>query len=117
MWPASGTLGPIAVNDGVHSLEFVNDTLGFRVRQVVNVKNGQMTSVSIPVPSSRVNINAIPWAEVTIDGVAAGETPIANVSLRIGTHEVVFRHPQLGERKQTIVVKVGPLLRISQTFQ
>jgi hypothetical protein len=111
------TAGPIALNDGAQSLEFVNDALAFRFRQVVNVRNGQMTSVTIALPSSRVNINAIPWADVTIDGVVAGETPIANFSLPIGTHEMVFRHPQLGERKQTVVVKVGPLLRISQTFQ
>jgi serine/threonine-protein kinase len=111
------TSGPIALNEGPHSLEFVNETLGFRLQQSVNVKNGQMTSVKIAAPNGRISINAVPWAEVTIDGVAAGDTPLANLSLPIGTHEIVFKHPQLGERKQTVVVKVDGLLRVTQTFQ
>ncbi len=111
------TATPVAVNEGSHDLEFVNDTLGFRFRQTVAVKGGQMTTVNIAVPNGRVSINAVPWAEVTIDGTPAGQTPLANISLPIGTHEIVFRHPQLGERRQTIVVKVDGLTRVSQTFQ
>ena len=102
---------------GTQSLEFVNETLGFRLRQTVSVKNGQMTSVKIAVPNGRISINAVPWAEVLIDGTPAGETPLANLSLPIGTHEITFRHPQLGERKQTVVVKVEGLLRVTQTLQ
>ena len=69
------------------------------------------------MPNGRVSINAVPWAEVSIDGTPAGQTPLANLSLPIGTHEVVFKHPQFGERKQTITVKVDGLTRVSQSFQ
>ncbi len=111
------TAGPIAVNEGSHTFELVNDTLGFRLPQTVTIKGGQMTNLNISVPNGRVSINAAPWAEVTIDGTPAGQTPLANLSLPIGTHEVVFRHPQLGERRQTVVVKVDGLTRVSQSFQ
>jgi hypothetical protein len=38
-----------------------------------------------------------------------GQTPIANLSLALGTHQVVFRHPELGERRQSVVVTAqGP---------
>ena len=47
----------------------------------------------------------------------AGETPLANLSLPIGTHEITFRHPQLGVKKQTIVVKVEGMTRVTQVFQ
>ncbi len=113
----STTDGPIAVNAGSQTLEFVNETLGFRIRQTVNVKSGKVTPVSVALPNGRISINAVPWAEVTIDGNPAGETPLANLSLPIGTHEIVFRHPQLGERKQTVVVTVDGLVRVTQTFQ
>jgi serine/threonine-protein kinase len=83
----------------------------------VTVKGGQMTSLNISVPNGRVSINAAPWAEVTIDGTPAGQTPLANLSLPIGTHEVVFRHPQFGERKQTITVKADGMTRVSHSFQ
>lgn len=111
------TGGPIAVSEGALNLLFVNETLGFRTQQTVSVKSGQMTSVKIGVPNGRISINAVPWAEVTIDGNAAGETPIANLALPIGTHEIVFKHPQLGEKRQTVTVKADGLLRVTQTFQ
>ena len=111
------TSGPLAVNEGPHSLEFINDALGFRLVQTVNVKGGQMTAVKIALPNGRISINAVPWAEVTINGTAYGETPLANLSLPIGTHEIVFKHPQFGERKQSVVVKVDGLVRVTQDFK
>ena len=111
------TAGPIAINEGTRAVEFVNETLGFRYRQTVNVKGGQMTTVNIAVPNGRISINAAPWAEVDIDGKPAGETPLANLSLPIGTHEVTFRHPQFGVKKQTVVIKVDGMTRVTQVFQ
>jgi hypothetical protein len=97
--------------------EFVNELTGFRYSQSVTVRAGKMTNLAISVPKGRVSINAVPWAEVLIDGSAQGQTPLANLSLPIGSHEIVFRHPQLGERKQTVVVKVEGLAKVTQTFQ
>jgi hypothetical protein len=51
-----------------------------------------------------VSANARPWADVIVDGISVGQTPIANLQLTIGTHDVVFRHPQLGERRQAVTV-------------
>ena len=110
------TTGPIALNEGTQNLEFVNEALGFRLKQTLNVKAGRMTSVNIVAPNGRLSINAVPWAEVSIDGAAVGQTPLANLSLAIGTHEIVFRHPELGERKQTVVVKAEGLTKVTQTF-
>jgi hypothetical protein len=60
-----------------------------------------------------VNLNAAPWAEVWIDGKRVGETPIGNLSLPIGPHEVVFKNPDLGERRQAIQVTTGTPVRLS----
>lgn len=109
--------GPIAINDGSHVIDLVNETLGFRYRETVTVKAGQLTSLKIAVPNGRVSINANPWAEVLIDGTPAGQTPLANIALAIGSHEIVFRHPQFPEQRQTVVVKVAGLTRVSATFQ
>ena len=99
------TSAPIALTDGSHALDLVNETLGFRTRATVDVKPGQMTSLNLSVPNGRLSINAAPWASVWIDGAAAGDTPLANVAVPIGSHEIVFKHPQLGDQKQTAVVK------------
>jgi hypothetical protein len=108
---------PIGVREGTHEFEFVNEALGYRKTQTVNVKPGQMTPIAVAVPNGRLSINALPWAEVTINGKAAGETPRANLEIPIGRHEIVFRHPQFGEQRQVAVVKVEGLTRVSVTFQ
>jgi hypothetical protein len=111
------TAGPIAVADGRHVFDLVSTTLGFRTRATVDVKPGQMASVPVTLPTSRININASPWAEVSINGTPAGQTPLANMSIPIGTHEVVFRHPQFGEQRHTVVVKADEVARISASFR
>jgi len=109
--------GTIALNEGTHSLDLVSESLAFRYRQTVQVKAGQLAPVSITAPNGRININAVPWASVTIDGTAAGDTPLANLSIPIGSHEIVFSHPQFGTQKQTVVVKADGPARVSATMQ
>jgi hypothetical protein len=60
-----------------------------------------------------LSANARPWADVWIDGNDVGQTPIANLAVPIGTHQVIFRHPQFGERRQTIVVTTNGPNRIA----
>jgi hypothetical protein len=97
---------------GDHDIEFVNDTLGFSQRRTVRVTAGKTAAAKVDLPNGALSINAQPWAEVWIDGERVGETPIGNLSRRIGTHEVVFRHPDLGERRQMVVIAVGKPARI-----
>jgi hypothetical protein len=108
--------GPIITTAGVHELELINGALGFRTHLTTTIRAGQITSVSIAPPEGKLSINASPWAQVLIDGNAAGETPLANVSVAAGEHEIIFRHPQLGERRETVVVRSGALTRVSATL-
>ena len=109
--------GPIMTRAGRYELEFVNSVIGYRVRREVDVKAGQITVVSIPVPNGRLNINATPWAAVWIDGTAYGETPLGNLSIVPGEHEIVFRHPQLGERREKIIVRPETPGRLAVSMQ
>jgi hypothetical protein len=106
-----GTSGSsrIMLPSGRHDLVLVNAELGYREARRVDVGAGKTTTVGIDAPKASLNINARPWAEVTIDRNAVGETPIANLSVTIGRHDVVFRHPQYGERKLVVLVTAkGP---------
>jgi hypothetical protein len=102
---------------GRHDLDVVNEALGFRQRQTVRVTPGQVATIKIAWPNGSLAINAVPWAEAFVDGRSVGETPIGNVQVPIGTHEILFRHPQLGERTARVTVtthetaKVGVDLR------
>lgn len=97
---------------GDHDIEFANDALGFNVHRTLHVTAGKTTPTKIDLPNGALSINAQPWAEVWIDGERVGETPIGNLARRIGTHEVVFKHPDLGERHETVVISVGKPARI-----
>jgi hypothetical protein len=97
---------------GDHDLEFENKLLGFTARRSVHIGAGKATAITIDLPNGVVSINALPWAEVWIDGERVGETPIGNLSRQIGTHEVLFRHPQLGERRETVIIGAGKPARI-----
>lgn len=108
--------GPIVTAEGTHQLDLVNSALGFRERRTVEVVASQMTMVTVEPQGGRLNVNAVPWAQIWIDGRPAGETPLANVSLPIGPHELVFRHPELGERRETAMVRSGALTRVSVNF-
>ena len=108
--------GPIVTTAGVHQLDFVNSTLGYRSRQTVEIRRGEIVSLRVQPPDGRVSINAVPWAQVWIDGAPIGETPLANLSVPVGQHEITFRHPQLGERRQALIVKSGTDTRVSANF-
>lgn len=98
---------------GEHTLDFVADDLGFRVRRTVRVSPGGTTSVPMEMPRAPLAINAQPWATVWLDGEPVGETPIGNLTPTIGRHEVVFRHPDLGERRATVLVTLKAPARIA----
>jgi hypothetical protein len=98
---------------GRHPLEFVSEELGFRTTQTVTVNPGATTTVRLALPQAPLSINAQPWAEVWIGGERIGETPIGNASRPIGRHEVIFRHPSLGERKASVLVTLKEPARIA----
>ena len=80
----------------------------------MQVTAGSTATVRVDVPSGpALNINALPWAQAWVDGKPVGETPIGNYQVSVGTHEVLFRHPDLGERRQTVVVTLKGPARVS----
>jgi PEGA domain len=109
--------GTISVAPGRREVDLVNTSVGYRARQTVYVRPGTIASIGVSLPSGRVSVNASPWAEVFIDGKSVGETPLGNLSVPIGEHEFVFRHPQLGERRQTATVRADGLTRVTADLQ
>jgi len=102
---------------GKHVLEFVNQTLGYRQVRTVQVLPGKTAPITIDMPQGTVNLNAAPWAEVWIDGKRVGETPIGNLSVAIGPHEIVFRHPEFGEKKHAVTVTAAAPVRLSVSMK
>jgi PEGA domain len=98
---------------GTHQLEMVNAALGYHASRTVQIAPGKVALVNVDVPNGALSLNAAPWAEVWLDGAPLGATPIGNVTAAVGTHQVLFRHPTLGEQRRTIAVPVGGVTRLS----
>ncbi len=109
--------GPIIARAGRHQFEFVNSVIGYRVRREVDIRPGQIAALSIAIPNGTLNVNATPWAAVWIDGTPQGETPLGNISILPGEHDIVFRHPQLGERREKIIVRPDMPARVAVNMQ
>ena len=97
---------------GDHALELVNDDIAFSAKRSVKIEAGKTAVVKIDAPNGLLNINAQPWAEVWVDGLRIGETPIGNLSRPVGPHEVVLRHPEFGERRETVIVTLKQPARL-----
>jgi len=106
-------IGRLLLSPGVHVLDFASEELGFRAQRTVTVKSGAATDVRLDLPAVTVSINAQPWAEVFVDGERVGETPIGTLSRPVGRHEIVLRHPELGERRRTVTLTTNGANRIS----
>lgn len=103
----------IMLSVGRHRIDAVNKTVGYETSSVVQVSAGSVARLKLEIPNGTLNINAAPWAEVAVDGKPLGPTPLGNISLPVGSHNVVFTHPQLGERRQAVVVTLNGTNRIS----
>jgi hypothetical protein len=103
----------LMVSAGRHEFEIVNETIGYRVTRVVQVAPGRVTPIKLDFPKGTIALNAIPWAEVWVDGTKAGDTPIGSLELTIGSHEIVFRNPDLGEQRHAATITLDKPARLS----
>lgn len=106
------TDGRLLLPAGSHELQLANDDLEFTTTVPVQVPRGQVVAVQVQIPNGRLSINAVPWAEAIVDGRFVGVTPIANLSLPIGPHDVMWRHPELGERRESVSLAARTPARI-----
>ncbi|MEO5898067.1 MAG: hypothetical protein ABIS06_20455 [Vicinamibacterales bacterium] len=97
---------------GRHDLELVNELLGYRLPQSVEVEGGQTLSLHVAPAPGMVTIDAVPWADVSIDGQPVGRTPLGPLPLMPGVHTIVFKHPAGGTDNQRVIVKSDARIRV-----
>lgn len=109
----SSKMDRLMVSAGSHQIDLVNESLGYRTTKTVQVGPGKVAAIKADFPKGTIALNAVPWADVWIDGEKVGETPLGNLQVPIGQHDVVFRNPDLGEQHHTIVVSLTSPARLS----
>ena len=107
--------GRLMLPPGRHTLTLTNRDFGYSASHAVEIEAGEVRSLNVQ-PTGMVNLNAVPWAEVWIDGKKAGETPLANLQLPLGNREIIFKHPQYGERRMMTAVTAGAPAAVTVDF-
>jgi hypothetical protein len=112
----SSTMERLMLPAGKHELELVSAAFDVRLQATVQVPAGRTVPVPVQLPKGTISINALPWADVFVDGQPMGTTPLGNLPVTVGNHEIVWRHPQLGERRQVVKVTGSAPVRAAVDF-
>ena len=105
----------VILGAGHHKLFFSNADLDYSETQDVDVLSGETMKLNLD-PKGHASINAAPWAEVWIDGERAGQTPLADLSIRLGLREIIFKNPQFPDLKVTRTIKASSTETIAVDF-
>jgi serine/threonine-protein kinase len=94
---------------GTHKVEVISTRgAGVRHEATVRVTAGTRTEKAFTFATGKLRVLAKPWADVTVDGRPAGQTPMAPLELAEGQHDVLLRNSELNaERRESVVVVPG----------
>jgi hypothetical protein len=98
----------IMLSPGRHDLQFENRAFAYRTTRRVDIKPGALIPIAVVPPPSTISVTATSDAEVLIDGVRAGDTPLTSHPVDLGTREVVVKAQSGAERHFTLTVTATP---------
>jgi hypothetical protein len=94
---------------GAHDIRFENRALGYQETRHVDVQPGVTTPISLTVPQSTLTLTTTEPADVIIDGVSVGETPITDHAVPLGTRDILLKS-EAGFRRLSVVATVKPVV-------
>jgi serine/threonine protein kinase len=65
-----------------------------------------------PVEDGALLVVVRPWADISVDGIPRGQTPLAAIPLAPGPHRVLLTHPDYRPYPRRVVVEPGQTLRL-----
>jgi hypothetical protein len=113
----SSTAGKLPLPAGPHELEIVNEALQFKTTSSVVITAGEVFPVHVALPMGTMTLESDVPADVLVDGVKVGTTPITSLAIAIGPHQVNFSHPQFGQLQRLATVTASEPVKLSVTFK
>jgi len=106
-------LSAMELDAGPHLLTVANPGYVGWIRHPVEVEAGETYRVNLSFKKSgALRVLVTPWADIEIDGQGVGQTPLGELQVTPGQHEVVLRHPVLGTQTRTIDIVEGGSTRL-----
>lgn len=90
------------IEAGNHTLRLVNRSLMINYTESLKVRAGQRIQRNITIGRGKVRVSARPFADVTINGVNVGRTPVLK-TLYSGTYTIVLANAKLEKRERRVV--------------
>jgi hypothetical protein len=101
-------LPEMTLGAGEHEVVVSNPNAIGVIRDRVTVRVDETTSVRYSFgDTGRLKVVVTPWADVYVDGSHVGQTPLDELDVPVGRHEVTLRHPSLGEKTDNVVIRSG----------
>jgi hypothetical protein len=99
--------GQAIVPAGSHVLQIRNRDLGFSDTRHVDVIPGEVSTIEVR-PVSTLTVTSTLPGHVMIDGADAGNTPVTNYLVSLGTRDIVVRTNIGDERRASVKVTTAP---------
>jgi hypothetical protein len=81
-------------------------------------RESDTVALAAPVREGTINIVALPWAEVFVDGTRQGVSPpLKAIPLRAGKHRVELRNGSFPPHVQTVDLRAGAEISITHRFR
>jgi hypothetical protein len=110
--------GTHRVSPGRHTIEVIRpEVLGVQ-RETVEIEPGQTLQRTYTAEEyGWLQVVVIPWAEVFVEGTSIGQTPMPRMKAAVGQHTLVLRHPEVEERRETVIVRQGETSLVRVTLE
>ena len=109
--------GHLSLPPGRHKITLVNGRFNYRADVELTVKAGEITSHTVELPLGSLIVNTAAGAEIFVDGERMGSAPLAAFPAAVGVREVLVRHIDFGERRQSVEVTPGKPIELSVLFE
>jgi hypothetical protein len=98
----------VLMSPGRHTVVLENRALGIAERREVDIEPGATATVSLEAAESSLTVTSTVPADVAIDGVPVGPTPVTQTGVRVGTHEITAVDASGDTRRRTVRVTAKP---------
>lgn len=113
-------IGPVTKDVAEGELKIIVEKDGFApFTQNVTARTGETVNVTArlhPLGKGTINVTAIPWANVSLNGKDVGVTPKALKDIPEGKVEVKLSHPAYRQFTASVIVKADEQAEVAHTF-
>ena len=107
----------ILLAPGQYKVSLVNSHFHYSAEAEFTIKPGEVTTHTVELPMGSLVVNTATGADILIGGEKVGTAPMAAIQIPIGTREVTVRHPQFGERRQSVEVMGDRPVELNVTLE